>query len=85
MPNVRRDRAQAFMTGSRVSALMKERGVSASSLADSVRIQLSTLENYCAGRRIPSDLLAGIAQKLETSVAYLLAVSDDPSPVPAVS
>ena len=85
MPNLRRDRAQAFMTGSRVSALMKERGVSPASLADSVRIQLSTLENYCAGRRIPSDLLAGIAQKLETSVAYLLAVSDDPSPVPAVS
>ena len=85
MPNViRRDRAQAITTGGRVSALMRERGVSASSLADSVRIQLSTLSNYCAGRRIPPDLLASIARKLETSVAYLLAASDDPGPAPAV-
>src|SRR5438094_750129 len=44
MPNViRRDRAQAITTGGRVSALMRERGVSASSLADSVRIQLPRL------------------------------------------
>jgi plasmid maintenance system antidote protein VapI len=80
----RRDRAQAIMTSGRVSALMKERGVSVASLADSVRIQRSTLENFCAGRRIPPDLLASIARKLETSVAYLLAVSDDPGPAPAV-
>jgi transcriptional regulator with XRE-family HTH domain len=80
----RRDRAQAIMTSGRVSALMKERGVSAASLADSVRIQRSTLENFCAGRRIPPDLLASIARKLETSVAYLLAVSDDPGPAPVV-
>jgi transcriptional regulator with XRE-family HTH domain len=78
----RRDRAQAIMTSGRVSALMKERGVSVASLADSVRIQRSTLENFCAGRRIPPDLLASIARKLETSVAYLLAVSDDPAPAP---
>jgi plasmid maintenance system antidote protein VapI len=63
---------------------MRERGVSATSLADSVRIQKSTLENYCAGRRIPPDLLASIARKLETSVAYLLALSDDPAPSSAV-
>ena len=85
MPNaLRRDRAQAIETGGRVSALMRERGVTAASLAESVRIQRSTLENFCAGRRIPSDLLAGIARKLETSVAYLLAISDDPGPVPLV-
>lgn len=85
MPNVpRRDRAQAITTGGRVSKLMRERGISAAALADSVGIQRSTLENYCAGRRIPSDLLAGIAQELDTSVAYLLAISDDPAPVPVV-
>lgn len=77
----KRDRAQAFLTGERVTALMKERGFSTSSLADSVRIQHSTLENFCAGRRIPIDLLAGIARKLGTSVAYLTAMSDDPNPV----
>jgi hypothetical protein len=79
----RRDRAQAMLTSGRVSALMRERGVSVASLADSVRIQKSTLENFCAGRRIPPDLLASIARRLETSVAYLLAVSDDPGPAPA--
>ncbi|TMK84299.1 MAG: helix-turn-helix transcriptional regulator [Actinobacteria bacterium] len=79
MPNVsRRDRAEAMVTGARVVALMRERGVSAESLADSVRIQRSTLENYCAGRRIPSDTLVDIARTLGTSVAYLLAASDDP-------
>ena len=86
MPNIpRRDRAQAITTGVRVSALMRERKVSAASLADSVPIQMSTLENYCAGRRIPSDVLAAIAQKLQTTVAYLLALSDDPGPAPVVS
>jgi len=55
MPKVfQRDQAQAIMTGRRVSALMRERGVSTASLADSVRIQQSTLANFCAGRRIPS-------------------------------
>jgi len=84
MPNVlRRDRAQARMTAGRVSSLMRERGVSTASLADSVRIQRSTLENFCAGRRISPDLLADIARKLETSVAYLLGISDDPESVPA--
>jgi plasmid maintenance system antidote protein VapI len=80
----RRDRAQAILTSGRVSALMRERGVSITSLADSVRIQKSTLENFCAGRRIPPDLLASIARRLETSVAYLLALSDDPGPAAAV-
>jgi hypothetical protein len=63
---------------------MRERGVSLASLADSVRIQKSTLENFCAGRRIPPDLLASIARKLETSVAYLTAISDDPGPATVV-
>jgi plasmid maintenance system antidote protein VapI len=81
---LRRERAQAIMTAGRVSALMRERGISTASLAKSVRIQRSTLENFCAGRRIPSDLLAGIARTLETSVAYLLAISDDPAPTSAV-
>jgi hypothetical protein len=81
---LRRERAQAIMTAGRVSALMRERGISTASLAKSVRIQRSTLENFCAGRRIPSDLLDGIARTLETSVAYLLAISDDPAPTSAV-
>ena len=80
---LRRDRAQAQMTGARVSALMRERGISTASLAQSVGIQRSTLENFCAGRRIPSELLTGIARALDTSVAYLMATSDDPGVAPA--
>ena len=86
MPNViRRDRAQAITTGGRVSALMRERGVSTSSLANSVRIQRSTLENFCAGRRIPSELLAGIARTLDTTVTYLLANTEDSGPAGAAT
>jgi Cro/C1-type helix-turn-helix DNA-binding protein len=84
MPKFPRDREQAIMTGRRVSKLMRERLVSIAALADSVRIQQSTLANYCAGRRIPSDLLVAIARTLQTNVAYLLAISDDPAPAPAV-
>ncbi len=79
----RRDRAQALMTGRRVTKLMRDRGVSTASLADSVHIQQSTLANFCAGRGIPPDLLVSIARTLETSVAYLLSISDDPAPAPA--
>ncbi len=72
------------MTGERVFELMRERGFSTASLADSVRIQRSTLENFFAGRHIHSDLLARIAGTLQTSVAYLMAISDDPQLAPAV-
>jgi hypothetical protein len=72
--------AQAHATGKRVSDLMRERNVSATALAASIPIQRSTLENYCAGRAIPSDLLARFAQKLQTTVAYLTSVTDDPRP-----
>jgi transcriptional regulator with XRE-family HTH domain len=83
VPGIRRNRAQAHLTGERVSALMRERAVSVSSLAESVRIQRSTLENFCAGRIIPTELLAAIAGALGTTVAYLTAVSDDPRPAAA--
>lgn len=81
MPSVYRQKyAQAHATGKRVSELMRERNVSAMALAASVPLQRSTLENYCAGRAIPSDLLETIAEKLQTTVAYLNSVTDDPRP-----
>ena len=84
MPSVYRQKsAQAHATGKRVSELMRERNVSVTVLAASVPIQRSTLENYCAGRVIPSDLLATIAKKLQTTVAYLNSVTDDPRPAAA--
>ena len=68
------------MTGERMLALMREQGISATTLAANVRIQRSTLENFCAGHRsIPSDVLAGIARELHTNVGYLMASTDDPA------
>src|SRR5213079_1474062 len=69
--------AQAHVTGKRVSDLMRERKMTFTSLAESIRLQRSTLENYCAGRSIPNELLLAIAGKLQTTVAYLTLVSDD--------
>jgi transcriptional regulator with XRE-family HTH domain len=77
------NRAQAVTTGARIRALMRKRGVSTARLAANLRIQRSTLENFCAGHRIPSDLLIGIARELATSVDYLTAASDDPGVVTA--
>ncbi len=73
------------MTGERMFALMRERGFSTASLAASVPIQRSTLNNFFAGRPISSDLLARIAGALQTSVAYLLANSEDPQLPPGTT
>jgi hypothetical protein len=75
--------AQAHATGKRLAELMQERKMSATALAASIPIQRITLEYYCAGRVIPTDLLATLARKLQTSVAYLTAVTDDPRPTVA--
>jgi len=76
-----RDREKALATGQRLTALMDERGITAEQLSSKVRIQSSTLENFCAGHpSIPSDVLRGMAAELGTSVEYLLTSSDDPRP-----
>jgi hypothetical protein len=74
-----RNRAQTATSAKRLSALMKEQGVSIVSLAASVRIQTSTLENFCAGGpAIPSDVIERIALQLGTNPGYLRAISDEP-------
>jgi transcriptional regulator with XRE-family HTH domain len=77
----RRERQQALASGKRVTALMRQRGISVSALAAKVRIQRSTLENLCSGqRRIPADVLESIARELGTNVEYLKVASDDSDP-----
>ncbi len=72
-------------TGDRLTKLMKERGVSASTLAATVRIQESTLENFRQGHRnLPSDVLDAMALELGTSPDYLMDRSDDPRPVAVI-
>jgi transcriptional regulator with XRE-family HTH domain len=81
MMSYQRDRAQMAIVGERLSALMRERGISVAALAASVHIQQSTLENLRGGyRTVPSDVLTSIAQKMRTSVGYLFGASEDPSP-----
>ena len=73
-------------TGERLSLLMKEQGTSLASLATSLRIQQSTLDNFRAGyRNIPSDVVVGMARELGTNADYLLERSDDPRPAAAIA
>ena len=61
--------------------LMADRGVTFTRLAGNLRIQVSTLENYCKGyRSIPSDVVAAMADELETNVDFLLERSEDARP-----
>jgi transcriptional regulator with XRE-family HTH domain len=80
MPSVyQRSREQAAASGERLTALLRERGVSPAALAASVQMQRSTLDNYCAGGpAIPSDVIERIAAELNTTVAYLMTASDNP-------
>jgi transcriptional regulator with XRE-family HTH domain len=80
-----RNRTQRATTAERLTALMQAQGVSVGTLADSVRIQRSTLANFCAGGpSIPFDVMERIAKQLNTTAGYLSAASDDPRP-PKVS
>jgi hypothetical protein len=57
---------------------MVERQMSPKDLAASVRIQQVTLEHFCAGRSVPAEMLSTLAGRLDTTVAYLTGVTDDP-------
>jgi plasmid maintenance system antidote protein VapI len=68
-------------TGQRLSMLMADQGVTSQGLAETLRIQESTLANFCEGfRSIPSDLIARMARELATNVAFLLETSEDARP-----
>jgi hypothetical protein len=68
-------------TGQRLSKLIADRGVTAKWLAGRVQIQESTLANFRRGfRRIPPDVVAGMARELETNVDFLLGRSEDARP-----
>jgi|RhiMethySRZTD1v2_1073278.scaffolds.fasta_scaffold2120959_2 transcriptional regulator with XRE-family HTH domain len=81
-PTVRGGARGTFLTtGQRLSKLMANQGVTARSLAGTLRIQESTLANFRKGfRRIPSDVMASMARELDTNVDYLLERSEDARP-----
>lgn len=71
--------------GKRLLSLRNLKGLSRELLSDQVGIHARTLENYerdikDAKRRVPDiDILEGIAMALDTTVAYLVGETDDPS------
>jgi transcriptional regulator with XRE-family HTH domain len=67
-----RNRSQQSACAERLIDLMRAQGISTTALAASVRIQRSTLENFCAGGpSIPLDVIERIAQELHTTARYL--------------
>ena len=77
-----RDRAHRAACAKRVIDLMRERGVSRNALAASVRIQRSTLDNFCAGGpSLPSDVMELIALELRTTARDLTSELHQASPL----
>jgi hypothetical protein len=69
-----RNRSQQSACAQRLVDLMRSQGVSTAALAASVRIQRSTLENFCAGGpSIPFDVIERIALELHTTARFLTA------------
>ena len=77
MTTYHRNRSQREACAQRLIDLMRAQGISTATLAASVRIQRSTLENFCAGGpSIPSDVIERIALELHTTARYLTAAPD---------
>jgi len=73
--------ASISVTRERLTRLMKDRGLSTTTLAAAIGIQSATLQNFRDGyRRLPDDVLQAMARQLNTSAIFLLDRSDDPRP-----
>jgi transcriptional regulator with XRE-family HTH domain len=67
--------------GERIRKLRKAKGLSMGEVADAVGVARSTYAGYETEYREPSlDVLKQLAVTLETSVDYLLGLTDNPSP-----
>ncbi|MDR0616925.1 MAG: helix-turn-helix domain-containing protein [Synergistaceae bacterium] len=65
----------------KITAKRKTKGLSQKGLANKVEVSFSTVRRWESGDRRPdSDELVKLALALNTSVAYLLGETDDPSP-----
>jgi plasmid maintenance system antidote protein VapI len=72
MTTYERNRSQRAAAAKRLISLMHSQGVSTAALAASVRIQRSTLENFCAGGpSLPADVIERIARELHTTARFL--------------
>ena len=81
MSTYNRNRSQREACAQRLDDLMRAQGVSRAALAASVRIQRSTLDNFCAGGpSLPSDVMERIAFELQTTARYLAGDVEQASP-----
>ncbi len=66
----------------RLTQLIENSGLRRDALAEKADITVQTLYNYENGKREPSlDLLGRIAKVLQTSIAYLVGETDEPSAI----
>jgi len=71
--------------GNTLSRLRAERGLSQQELADQLHVTRSAVANWESGHRMPdAGMVFQIAQLLDTDVAMLLAIADDPPGTPNV-
>ena len=67
----------------RLKELREENGVSQKQIAEYLNIKQNTYSQYENGQRqIPIELLIQLALYFETSIDYLLDITDNPRPYP---
>jgi len=69
------------MLGNRLKELRIKRGMTQESLAEMLGLDARAIWRYENDKNKPSsDVIAGMAQQLETTADYLLGLTDDPEP-----
>lgn len=66
--------------GARIRELRKSSGMAVTELAETIGIDHSTLSNYEAGRKSPSNEIATrLCRYFDVSMDYLMGLTDDPT------
>ena len=67
----------------RLRALREDRDLSQKQIADLLKVHQTTYSDYELGAlNIPNETLKKLALMLDTSIDYLLELTDDPAPYP---
>ena len=74
-----------MMIAERLARLRLQTGLSQQDVADELHLSRSTYSSYETGRRTPPlDALIDLARFFRTTADYLLGLSDEPQPLPAL-
>lgn len=72
--------------GQKIKAIMKQRGITQTWLAQKTGITEATLSRYVNGSRKPqADTAASIAEALDLSLDYLMGITCSPAPIKNLS